>query len=122
MKKPNKQIRVENMYYNDKKCGPHVYYIQVQYGQIGMSGTWFTRKTDYENAYKEFLDVIKTERSISIFDENGMGLYIHVGPGMILMFMNDDQYKLIKAKSERYRQAVQNGVAQTESGLYVPSR
>ena len=78
------------MYKNTSESGEHVYIIQIQHGQIGMKGTWYSKNSDYEKAFNHFLEKVDKNKCISIFDENGMGLYIHIGPGMTVMFMTKE--------------------------------
>jgi hypothetical protein len=51
------------MYVNNTRSGKSKYILQVQCGQIAMLGTWFSHKSEYKNAYEEFINVVSKDNS-----------------------------------------------------------
>ena len=76
------------------------YIIQVQHGPLAFSGTWFSPYEEYELALDEFLDIISCDKGIAIQNDDGMGMYIEIGPGMVVMFMTEDMAEKIRLRQQ----------------------
>lgn len=86
------------MYINKPEPNSIKYIIQIQTGPVAFGGTWYSFRDQYQDAFEELLKIIEQDKALVIFDENGMGLFIHIGPGMVIMFMTQLMHEKLKTR------------------------
>ena len=74
---------------NKKQEGDTKYIVQISTGNMITRVNWYHYHDDYELAYKEFLDQIQVYKELAFYGDDEMGIYIHVGPGTLIMFMSE---------------------------------
>jgi hypothetical protein len=116
----NHHNKDRQMHINQAMDHSTVYYVQVQHGAISFKGTWFSEYQDYDQAYQQFLKIIQKHKSIAIKTDQEVGLYIHIGPGMILLFMSVQMNQHAEQRAKEQQEKAETQARLVQSGIVVP--